>query len=95
MFDKKLLVEKLKPLLSVHYITNLVLATSYFILKFLPYVCEYVYESCLLEWRELEILMLLLIVIAIKTRKSATYLQFINTMCTFAKAANVDYFILI
>lgn len=33
--------------------------------------------------------MLLLIFIAVKTRKAATYLQFVNTMCTFSKAANI------
>lgn len=81
--------EKLKPLLNSHYLTNILLACSYFIIKYIPYVCEAVYESCIIEWREMEILMLLLIFIAVKTRKAATYLQFVNTMCTFSKAANI------
>ena len=55
----------------------------------MPYVCEVLFESCILEWREIEILMLLLIFIGVKTRKAATWLQFVNTMCTFSKVANI------
>jgi len=33
--------------------------------------------------------MLLLIFIGVKTRKAATWLQFVNTMCTFSKVANI------
>lgn len=80
---------KIKQLFNVHYLTNILLAASYFILKNVPYVCDYVYESCLLEWREVEILTLLVVFIAIKTRKAATWLQFISTLCLFSKCANV------
>ena len=83
------LSEKLKTLSHIHYITNLMLAFSYFILKNTPTVCELVFESCIIEWRELEILMMLVIFIAVKTRKSATWLQFISSMCLFSKAANI------
>ena len=83
------LKEKVKPLLNAHYATNLLLAASYFLLKNTPVVCELIYESCLLEWREVEILMLLLIFIAVKTRKATTWLQFVSTVCTFSKAANL------
>ena len=58
-------------------------------LKNLPHVCDYLFESCILEWREIEILMLLVISVAVKTRRAATWLQLISTICTFSKAANV------
>ncbi len=84
-----LLKEQLKGLLHFHYITNFLLATNYFILKFIPYVCEYVFESCELEWRECEILMLLAVFIAVKSRKSPTFIVFVNTLFTFSKVANI------
>lgn len=77
--------DSLKELCQAHYLTNIVLASSYFALKNVPYVCETMFESCLLEWREIEILTLLVIALAIKTRKAATWLQFVSTMCTFSK----------
>jgi thiol-disulfide isomerase/thioredoxin len=85
----KNLTSKLKTLSHVHYITNVLLASSYFLTKNLPVVCDTLYESCVLEWRELEILMLLCIFVAVKTRKAATWLQFFSSMCTFSKAANI------
>lgn len=85
----KIYKSRIKPLLNAHFLTNILLGASYFILKNIPYVCEYLFESCILEWREVEILMLLVIFIAVKTRKAATWLQLIGTMCTFSKAANL------
>lgn len=81
--------DKLKQVLNLHYMLNIVLACSYFILKNVPFVCENIFESCLLEWREVEILMLLVIALAIKTRKASTWLQYISTICTFSKVANI------
>lgn len=78
--------QALKEVAQAHYLTNILLASSYFVLKNVPHVCDAVFESCLLEWREVEILMLLVIALAIKTRKAATWLQFVSTMCTFSKA---------
>lgn len=86
---KQFFTNRIKPLIHVHYLTNIALASSYFLLKNIPHLCEYVFDSCLLEWRELEILMLLVISIAVKTRRAATWLQLVSTVCTFSKAANV------
>ena len=85
----KKLTEKVKPLLNFYYLANIFLGSSYFILKNVPYVSDTIFESSLIEWREMEILMLLTIFIAVKSRKAATYLQFVNTVCTFSKAANI------
>jgi thiol-disulfide isomerase/thioredoxin len=82
--------EKAKSLLHAHFLVNFVLAGSYFLLKNLPFgACEHFFDACLLEWREIEIVMMLLVFIAVKTRKSTTYIQFIDTVCTFSKAANI------
>ena len=83
---------KLKTLSHIHYITDICLAISYFLLKNIPGLCEVLFESCELEWREMEILMMLVIFIAVKTRKSATWLQFVSSMCTFSKFANIILF---
>jgi thiol-disulfide isomerase/thioredoxin len=82
-------MKKLRTLSHVHYVTDIILAGSYFLIKNIPGLCELVFESCLLEWREVEILMMLCIFIAVKTRKSATWLQFVSSMCTFSKFANI------
>ena len=87
------LAEKLgnffKSLLSVYYITNLLLATNYFILKNIPFLCDVIFDSCALEWREWEIFILLLICISVKGRKRTSALSYVNTICTFGKATNV------
>jgi hypothetical protein len=80
---------QLKSLLNVHYVTNFVLASNFFILKFIPVVCEYIFETCQIEWREIEILMLLMVFVAVKCRKATTFLQFVNTVCMFAKCAHI------
>lgn len=84
--------KRVKLLLNAHYITDLLLATSYFLLKNVPGVCELTFESCEIEWRELEILMMLVLFVSVKTRKSATWLQFVSSTCTFTKFANMILF---
>jgi len=85
----KRIKDKVRPLINVYYLANIFLAGSFFILKTMPYVSQAIFESSEIEWREMEILMLLTIFIAVKSRKAATYLQFVNTICTFSKAANL------
>jgi thiol-disulfide isomerase/thioredoxin len=75
--------------MNSHYLVNILLACNYFLLKNVPYACELIFESCEIEWREMEILILLFVFVAVKTRKAATWLQFVNTLCLFSKAANV------
>lgn len=89
---ERIFKNRIKPLVNLHHITNIVLASNYFILKNVPVLCEYLFESCILEWREVEILMLLVICVAVKSRKAATWLQLVSTVCTFSKAANVILF---
>jgi len=72
-----------------HYIVNFLLALNFFMMKNTPVLCEILFETCELEYREMEILLLLLIMIGVKTRKSATWLQFVNTVCTFFKFTNI------
>lgn len=84
-----LMKEKFKGLLNLHYITNFYLATNYFLLKLTPFVCEHVFETCELEWREMEILMLLAVFVTVKSRNSPTFIVFINTLFTFSKVANI------
>lgn len=86
---KQIFKNRIKPLIDVHYLTNIALASSYFLLKNIPHLCEFFFDSCLLEWREVEILMLLVISVAVKTRRASTWLQLVSTICTFSKAANV------
>jgi thiol-disulfide isomerase/thioredoxin len=65
------------------------MASSFFLLKNLPYISDALFVEPGLEWREMEILMLLAVFIAVKSRKASTHLQFVNTICTFSKFANM------
>ena len=76
-------------IVNARYAVNLPLSCNYFILKTIPHLCEAVFESCELEWREFEILMLLAVFVAVKTRKAATFTSFVGTLCTFSKVATV------
>jgi len=82
-------IKFIKSLLTTYYLTNLLLATNYFIVKNIPYVCDTVFDTCTLEWREWEIFILLLICIGVKGRKQTSALSYVNTMCTFGKATHV------
>ncbi len=81
-----------KSLLHAHYLTNILLAVSYYLLKYIPFLCDIIFDSCILEWREWEIFVLLLIFVSVKSRKATTPLQYLNTICTFSKGANVILF---
>lgn len=85
----ELYLRKAKHLVNTHHGINFFLSISYFALKLTPYVCETIFESCELEWRETEILMLLSIFVAVKTRKSPSFNAFVNTLFTFSKVANI------
>ncbi|KAK3084536.1 hypothetical protein FSP39_014888 [Pinctada imbricata] len=74
--------------ISLHLITNLILALSFFILKTTKPICTYLFEDCYLELREWELLTFLGCIIVIKNRKQSTYIDYLETACLFAKVLN-------
>ncbi|KAK7087667.1 thioredoxin-related transmembrane protein 2-like [Littorina saxatilis] len=85
-------LESLKPFLRAHYITNVLLAISFFIFKTLPGVCDVLFEDCRLELREWEWLTFLGCIIVLKNRKQANLTSYVNTACMFAKVLNLILF---
>lgn len=75
----------LKSILIPHYIGNIILGVSYFIMKITPPICTNLFEDCNLELKEWEWITFLGCVIVLKNRKQATFAAYVNTTCLFAK----------
>jgi len=89
---------ELKALFHPFYVSNLILATSFLLLKLNPPFCEHLFapdpEMCSLTTRQREIHMFLLVVIIARSRKAASqgFLAFITKVLNITKAANVVLF---
>ncbi|XP_005106287.1 thioredoxin-related transmembrane protein 2-B [Aplysia californica] len=84
--------QELRPLLKPHYISNLLIAVLYFILKSTPGVCETLFRSCQLELREYEWLTFLACVVVLKNRKQGNIEEYVSTACLFTKALSTICF---
>ncbi|GFS18040.1 thioredoxin-related transmembrane protein 2-like protein [Elysia marginata] len=83
----------IRPVLNAHYISDILLAALYFILKHIPGVCSQVFESCRLELREYEWLTFLACVVVLKNRRQATIAQYVSTTCLFTKVLSLICFL--
>ena len=68
-----------------HFICNIFLSVSFFVLKTTPPFCAALFEDCELELREWQMLTFLGCIIVLKNRKTPTYTSYISTVCMFAK----------
>jgi len=85
-------LKELKPLLNAHYISDILLASLYFILKHIPGVCNVLFYSCKLELREYEWLTLLACVVVLKNRRTGNFAEYMSTACLFTKTLSVVCF---
>ncbi|XP_066154730.1 thioredoxin-related transmembrane protein 2 homolog [Euwallacea fornicatus] len=89
MSIKQDLLQLLKP----YFLINILLSFSYIILKKIPGVCNYLFnsDSCEFEGRETEILFFLLIVVVIRTRKSGSVsmISYLSSSFLYTKIANL------
>lgn len=89
MSIKQDLIQLLKP----YYLVNIILSLSYVVLKRIPGVCNYLFntDNCEFDGRETEILFFLLIVIMIRTRKagSVTMISYLSSSFVYTKLANL------
>uniref|UniRef100_T1J6J3 Thioredoxin domain-containing protein n=1 Tax=Strigamia maritima TaxID=126957 RepID=T1J6J3_STRMM len=83
----------LQTLLNLHYIVNIVLCTSYILLKTIYPFCAFIFPAsrCELDWREWEILMFLAVIIVFRTRRSGStsMLAYLSSSFMYMKIANV------
>lgn len=85
----------LRLLAKPYYWVNILLSLSYLVAKRAPYVCTYIFPSedglCELDSRETEILFFLVIVVAIRTRKtgSVTMINYLTSSFLYTKIANL------
>ena len=100
------MVAAIKPLLRPYYISNFILGISYCICKLFKPLCEIAFglkqgnakdepleDFCgSLSMRDMQIYMFLGLVICIKTRKVATWHDFLSTTFLFCKVANIALF---
>jgi len=85
-------LKALKPLMTVHHITDILLAVLYLILKHIPGVCDVLFRSCTLELREYEWLTFLACIVVLKNRKQADAAEYMSTACLFTKTLSVICF---
>lgn len=80
-------------LLKPYYFINIILSLSYIILKRVPGVCNYLFntDNCEFNGRETEILFFLLIVVMMRTRKagSLTMINYLSSSFIYTKIANL------
>lgn len=83
----------LLQLLTPYYLVNFILSLSYVVLKRIPGVCNYLFntDNCEFDGRETEILFFLLIVVMIRTRKtgSVTMISYLSSSFVYTKVANL------
>lgn len=85
---------ELSELFHIHYITEIILALSYIILKYVPYTAVRVFgTSEFISW-EKELLMFTCILIAFKTRRRGhvNFLPYLSSACNMAKLSNFILF---
>ncbi|XP_050302008.1 thioredoxin-related transmembrane protein 2 homolog [Anthonomus grandis grandis] len=89
MSVKKDLLQLLRP----YYLVNIILSLSYIVIKRIPGVCNYIFntDNCEFEGRETEILFFLLIVIVMRTRKtgSVSMISYLSSSFIYTKIANL------
>ncbi|CAH1732879.1 hypothetical protein AGLY_014447 [Aphis glycines] len=91
LIQRKELIALLKP----YYWVNILLTCSYVFCKKTDIFCQYLFSptegTCELDAKELEILLFLMIVVMIRTRKagSVTMLPYISSSFLYTKGANV------
>lgn len=86
-------VEQLMVMLHPHYVCNLLLSVSFFILKTTAPFCYVIFDNCELEIREWELLTFLGCIIVLKNRKQASYNMYVSTVCMFAKLISTFMFL--
>ncbi|KAL5238180.1 hypothetical protein ACI65C_005590 [Semiaphis heraclei] len=91
VIQKKELILLLKP----YYWINIILTCSYVFCKKTDIFCQYIFspteKNCELDAKELEILLFLMIVVMIRTRKagSVTMLAYLSSSFLYTKGANL------
>ncbi|XP_050529913.1 thioredoxin-related transmembrane protein 2 homolog [Daktulosphaira vitifoliae] len=94
---RKMIVQKkeLLILLKPYYWVNIILTCSYVFCKKCEIICNILFvqneNSCQLDTRELEILIFLMIVVMIRTRKagSVTMINYLSSSFIYSKSANI------
>ncbi|XP_054166431.1 thioredoxin-related transmembrane protein 2 homolog [Oppia nitens] len=84
-------IPHLRRLLRLHYVTNILLAISFLVLKCLSPFCDYLFSECQLDYKETEILFFTAVVIIFRTRKQGAIhlIPYVSTACMLAKMGNV------
>ncbi|RWS13009.1 thioredoxin-related transmembrane protein 2-like protein [Dinothrombium tinctorium] len=84
-------IRELRKIIHPHYILNLLLASSYVVLKTVRPLCSFAFGNCTLDHRELEIMVYTAIVVIFRTRKqgAVNLLPYFETACMLAKMGNV------
>lgn len=89
--------KSLKSAASLQLIFNVLLSTSFFYLRYTPYICDKLpaferHNRCQLDWRESELLIFLMIFISMKNRNSISWEQSTRRALTYTKVVTTFLF---
>lgn len=89
-------LKDLKRLVHPHHLLNFVLAASYLFTKLVQPFCSILYpkSGCELEFKELEILIFLAVIVLLRTKKrgAVQMVPYLSSLCMYAKLANLLLF---
>lgn len=86
-------IQTCKQVLHPFYVSNLLLATSFYVLKTTSPFCEALFDDCELEVREWEMLTFLGCIIVLKNRKQPSFKVYMGVVCAFAKCLSAYLFL--
>ncbi|XP_031559330.1 thioredoxin-related transmembrane protein 2-B-like [Actinia tenebrosa] len=90
-------IQELKILLSGHYILNTLSCCLYPVLKSFQPFCTWLFpnDECEMEWKDLELLCFLAVVLAVKNRKlkPASWQEFMSMLFMLCKISNFVLFV--
>ncbi|KAL3312429.1 Thioredoxin- transmembrane protein 2 [Cichlidogyrus casuarinus] len=80
-----------KILLHPFYLVNAFLASSFILTKFIPPVCRALYESCELEMREYELLVMLACFVTLKNKRHSNVQDYLSHFCIYNAAYAMSF----
>ncbi|GIX73071.1 thioredoxin-related transmembrane protein 2 homolog [Caerostris extrusa] len=89
-------VKELKRLIHPHHILNVILAITYLFTKLVNPFCTILFpkSGCELEFKETEILIFLVVIVLLRTKKrgAVQMIPYLSSLCMYAKLANIALF---
>lgn len=81
-----------KQLYHPYYMVNILLSVVFVISKKMPYVCSTLYDSCVIDFEEYELLICLVAFVTMRNKRQFNITDYVAHFCMFAKLCNLFMF---